>query len=654
MFILSFVGILLEISASAVCHLIRENLSLDEVLSLAAMVCFAWASLVFMHRNVRNAGVTGCLIGAAALILFASILDVTQSIEALDHTFVFGHLSSYSRMLHDMSFTAGLVLLLASFALASLQAYQAQWRLALQNEELLRETNARVRLTAAIEQSAESIVITDPAGIIEYVNPAFESLTGYAKDEIIGKTPAILKSGRHDAQFYTDLWNTISQGGTWHGHLVNKKKDGSIYEESSVISCVRDDSGAIINYIAAQHDVTDQMRLEKQLRQAQKMEILGTFAGHIAHDFNNILTLILGHSEMALRKMPDKDPVRGHVQHIEKAGHRASKLIQQMLAFGRQVEQENRPVTMHLVVREVLDLLRASLPSTVQLRETVADCGMVLADPTRIHQVVMNLCTNAFQALPDRQGVLEVLLETVDLGSGFVPDVGRLTPGSYVRLSVRDTGKGIDPSVLPHIFDPFFTTKRPGEGTGLGLSTVHGIVEGYHGALAVRSEPGQGSTFEVYLPRVDGTAQPAKPAQELLSGGHERILFVDDSEEIAEMVRSLLEQLGYSVTVFSNSTTALEHFRDHPQDFELLITDQVMPDLTGTDLAREILAIRPGLPIILISGFGQGMTFEQARTMGISACLMKPFSDKALSLTIQQVLKGEGAPPATASTVPLR
>ena len=632
-------GIILELAASALCHLIKHDSPLDEVLALLAMACFVWATLLFMRRNIEDARITVCMIGAAALLLFAAVLDLGISMPSLDHSFIFGRHAQSTKLIHDMSITAGLTLLLVSLALSALQAYQAQWRLATQNEALRRETNARVRLASAIEQTAESILITDSKGIIQYVNPAFESQAGYSSDEIIGQPTTILESGKHPAQYYEDMWDAISRGDTWRGNFINTKKGGSQYEVSTVISCVRDDSGAIVNYVAAQHDVTVQMNLEKRLRQAQKMEVLGTFAGQIAHDFNNILTLILGRSEMALRQLPDGDPVRGHVQHIEKAGHRAAKLIKQMLVFSRQVEQESRPVAMHLVVREVLDLLRASLPSTVHLRDAVADCGMVMADATQIHQVVMNLCTNACQALQDRGGELEVTLEMTELGSGFMPDAGHIQPGPHVRLRVRDTGNGIDSSVLPHIFDPFFTTKKTGEGTGLGLSTVAGIVDGFGGGVVVQSEVGWGSVFEVYLPGVDGTVPQAAPAQEPLVGGRERILFVDDNEEIAEMASCSLEQLGYSVTIFSSSTKALAHFRDHPNDFDIVITDQVMPEMVGTDLARALLGICPGLPIVLVSGFGHGITSEQTRAIGISEYLMKPFSDKALCLAIRRALK---------------
>ncbi len=651
--ILFCLGLMLEIAASVVCHLVRPDSALDETLSLVAMMCFVWASLLFVYRNVRNPWVTGCVVGASAFLLFAGMLDVTGAVQHFDNSFLLGHPSNFHRMLHDVSFAVGMAFILLSFTMSALQAYRTQWRLEEQNGELRRETNERVRLASAIEQSAETIIITDSRGMVQYVNPAFETLTGYSRGEIIGRTTSLLESGRHDARYFHDLWDTLSRGETWRGHFVNSRKDGSQYEVGAVISCVRDGKGTIENYIAAEHDVTTQVNLEKRLRQAQKMELLGIFAGHIAHDFNNILTLILGRSEMALRQLPEDDPVRGHVQHIEKAGLRAAKLIKQMLVFSHRMEQDSRPVVMHLVVREVLDLLRASLPPAVLLKESVADCGMVLADSTQIHQVVMNLCTNACQALKGRAGELEVVLERAEIGPGFIPDAGHIDPGPCVRLRVRDTGCGIDPAVLPHIFDPFFTTKKPGEGTGLGLSTVHGIVAGYGGGIVVKSGKERGSTFEVCLPSVDGPVRSAAPGQDVPAGGQERILFVDDNEEIAEMASCSLGQLGYSVQVFSSSTEALARFRNCPDDFDLLITDQMMPEMTGTELAQQLLALRPGLPIVLISGFTNGVTPEQARMAGITEYLAKPYSDKVLSLTIRRALENRPAFPAAPPSPPV-
>ncbi len=643
---LFFVGVFLEAASSAACHLIEVDTPFDELLNLASMLCFVGVGFLFVRENVRDARVTGCVAGASVLILLASVLDVSGSMKSFDASFLLGHPSHFHRMLHDIFFSTGMTLLFAGFALASLQARQAQRRVEQEHGELLCETRERVRLATAIEQSDESIIITDPQGVIQYANPAFEALTGYAKEELLGQNPMFLQSATADDQSYRKVRRAVAHGETWRGQLINRRKDGTEREVSAVISSVLDDSGAIVNYIAAQHDVTAQANLERRLRQAEKMEELGTFAGRIAHDFNNILALILGHSEMALRRMSDQDPVRGHVQRIDGAGRRASKLIKQMLTFSRHTELEHKPVAIHLVVREVLDLLRPSLPPTVQLRESVADCELIMGDATQMHQVVMNLCTNACHALGQTPGTLEVVLDEAEVGPGFHPEMARLGPGPHVRLYVRDTGSGIDSSVLPHIFDPFFTTKKPGEGTGLGLSTVQGIVTAHGGEITVRSEAGQGSVFEVYLPKLAGEAPALAPEQAPPVGGTERVLLVDDSEEIAEIAGMTLEQLGYSVTIFNGSVEALERFRQAPQDYDLVITDQVMPKMTGTDLAKELLALRPGLPIILISGFGRGLTPEQARAHGISEYLMKPFSGKALSDAVRRALGGGQSSPA--------
>ena len=631
-------GVLLEFIASGVCHLIKRQMPLDEQLALAAMACFVCGALIFAHRNVKDRMIIACLIGASALLLCACVLDVTGALRQFADSALFGGTKHLHKMVHDITLTAGLALLLVSFGMASLQAYRAQRRLELQNEELRRETKSRVLLATAIEQSDESIVITDPQGVIEYANPAFEALTGYGREELIGQTTAFFRGG---GSAHMDVWRTITRGETWRGHLINRRKDGTEYEVRAVISCVFGEDGKIVNYIGAQHDVTLQMNLERQLLQAQKMEALGMLAGRVAHDFNNILALILGHSEMMLRQIPDQDPVRRHVERIEKAGRRATKLVKQMLAFSRQAEQKQAPITVHRVVREAADLFRASLPPTIEFREAVADCGTVMADSTQIHQVVMNLCTNAYQALKDRKGILEVTLDEVEIGKGSMPGTEKLSPGHHVRLTVRDTGNGIDPSVLPHIFDPFFTTRNPGEGTGLGLSTVHGIVASHRGAVVARSEAGRGSTFEVYLPRLDDASQTPVPEQEPPAGGCERVLLVDDSEEIAEMAGMALEQMGYSVSSFTDSLEALDVFRNAPQEYDIIVTDQVMPGMTGTEFAREILALRPGLPVILISGFGQELNPEAARIAGISECLMKPFAGRALNDAIRRAFDGK-------------
>ncbi len=545
----------------------------------------------------------------------------------------------------------GLIVLVAGFLYALIEILAAKYRAdaeqrRLENamDERERAEEERVRLATAIEQASESVIVADTAGAIVYVNPAFERQSGYTRDEVIGKTPRILRSGKHDPEFYRELWQTIAGGKTWRGHFTNRRKDGSLFEEDATISCVRNAAGEIINYVALKHDMTHEISLERQLRQAQRMEAMGTFAGHIAHDFNNILTLVLGHAEIATRALPQDHPVMFNIRHIAKAGNRARDLVKQILTFSRRIEAERRPLQIGGVVQEAVEFLRVSLPATVELRTQIREhCGFVMADPTHIHQILMNLCANAMHAMQGTKGELLIALDVVHLPEGFVADAGAPAAGDYVRLLVRDVGHGMDAKTMQHMFDPFFTTKKQGEGTGLGLSTVHGIVLSYGGGISVSSEVGSGSTFQVYLPRIESGAQEAPEVDACVVHGNERVLLVDDAAEIVEMHKLDLEALGYSVTGFSSSKEALDAFRERPGDFDLVITDQVMPNMTGLDMAHEMLAINPHLPVILMTGFGQGITAAQAKLAGISEFLTKPISSVNLCRAMRRCLDRDSA-----------
>ncbi|MBW2049740.1 MAG: PAS domain S-box protein [Deltaproteobacteria bacterium] len=503
-----------------------------------------------------------------------------------------------------------------------------------------KEEEERLRLATAIDQSAEAIVITDVNGDIQYVNPAFERITGYTREEAMGQNPRILKSGKHDKTFYEDLWNIIGKGKVWSGHFTNRNRDGELYQEEASISPVKDHSGRIINYVAVKRDVTAEMRMEKQLRQSQKMEAMGTLAGGIAHDFNNILASIMGYAELAGLETPDGSKGADYLESVLKATGRARDLVKQILSFSRQREEDLRPLRMDLIVKEALKLLRASLPSTVEIRGHVdRGLGSVLADPTQIHQVVMNLCTNAAQAMGQAGGVLEVSLHNEELG---VKDEDLdLGPGRFLRLTVGDTGAGMAPGVMERIFDPYFTTKEKGLGTGLGLSVVRGIVENCGGTIRVESEPGRGSTFHVYFPVVEEAEGAVEQGpEEPLATGTERILFVDDEPTLADLNRDRLSRLGYEVTTRTSSTEALGLFRATPDDFDLVITDMTMPRMTGESLAREILKIRPDTPIILCTGYSEHISGEKAREIGIRAFAMKPLDMKDLAETVRKVLDG--------------
>ena len=506
-------------------------------------------------------------------------------------------------------------------------------------ETSLRESEAeRLRLATAIEQSAESVVITDVTGAIQYVNPAFEQTTGYRREEVLGRNPRMLRSGKHDAAFYRTLWRTLTQGRVWHGRFINRRKDGSLYDEDATISPVRNGRGEIIHYVALKRDITHEVSLEKQLRQSLKMEAIGTLAGGIAHDLRNILALILGHGEIALRSLVEEHPVRENIDHICKAGNRASDLVKRILTFSRRQDQERKPLRIAQVVNETIKLLRGMIPPTVEIRQTLEDGGLVLADATQIQEVIVNLCTNAYQAMGPHGGVLKLDLQEVEVRQDQVADAGVLHEGRYARLRISDTGNGIPTADLPYIFDPFFTTKKPGEGTGLGLSMVHGAVLGNGGAILVDSQPGKGSTFDVYLPSLEEEEEMG--AGELMppACGTERILLVDDEEDLVFMESQLLEGLGYTVTAETSSTAALERFRENPDAFDLLILDNVMPKLTGVELSREALSIRPNIPILLMTGYSEGVTADQAKLMGIAEFLMKPFSTAVFSEAIRRVL----------------
>ncbi|MBI5606547.1 MAG: PAS domain S-box protein [Deltaproteobacteria bacterium] len=504
-----------------------------------------------------------------------------------------------------------------------------------------RENEAELnRLAAAVNQAAESILITDVQGLIEYANPAFEKISGYDRVEILERDIVTLSGKKHNKIFSDAVRESLQQGKTWKGNLTKIKKDGGSYEVEATLSPIRDAQGTIINLVGVERDVTHELQLEKQLRQAQKMEAIGTLAGGIAHDFNNILTAIMGYTEICLYKESEVTRIRRDLEQVLKASHRAIDLVNQILTFSRQTEQEKNPIQPEIIIKEALKLLRASLPSTIELHQNIQnDGGRVLADPTQLHQVIMNLCTNAAQAMALTGGVLEVGLEEIKLGFLKRPDSINLKPGNYLKLTISDTGVGIDPAVKERIFDPFFTTKKPGEGTGLGLSVVHGIVKGLEGEISVDSKPGNGSTFQVFFPRINNTATEEIKGFPDLRTGKERILLIDDEEAIVDMGQQMLEQLGYRVTAKTNAKEALELFEDLPSEFDLIITDLTMPYLTGLKLTEKFLKIRPEIPIILCTGFSAGLNLEQVRSIGIKELVMKPIVRSEIAQVIRKVLE---------------
>lgn len=388
--------------------------------------------------------------------------------------------------------------------------------------------------------------------------------------------------------------------------------------------------------------LNERRQLEQQLLQKRKMEAIGTLAGGIAHDFNNILGAILGFCEVSLGQLAEGGAIYDNLAQIHTAARRAREMVRQILTFSHRSDQERQPVQIHLLVKEALNLIRASLPTTIEIRRQIdPDCGLVLADPTQLHQVIMNLCTNAHYAMRNRTGTLTVLLETVTVDEAMLLNIPLGKAGRYVRLSVADEGTGIEQAILNRIFDPFFTTKPPGQGTGMGLSVVHGIVKGHGGAITVESRPGAGSRFDIYLPRIagreTGDTATALPAFNELPRGTERVLLVDDEVPLVTVGEQILSRLGYRVTAETRSTAALATFSENPQQFDLLITDHTMPDMTGIELAQKVLAIRPELPVILVSGFSEIGTQERARQLGVREFLTKPVPTRDLVQAIRKI-----------------
>jgi PAS domain S-box-containing protein len=397
--------------------------------------------------------------------------------------------------------------------------------------------------------------------------------------------------------------------------------------------------GEVINIGVTVEDITDQRLLEDQLRQAQKMEALGTLAGGIAHDFNNLLGAVIGFTELLQEDLPVGNPGHRHTARVMEAGLRGRDLVKQMLTFSRKTEVENKPLRLSNIVKENAKLLRASIPTTISINVKVtSESGVILADPVRIQQVLMNLCTNAYYAMREKGGTLDIELSDFSVGPSN-GNAHRIEPGLYMKLTVSDTGVGIPAQIRDRIFDPFFTTKAVGEGTGLGLSVVIGIVKQCGGYITVESEPGRGSTFSVYFPKVTNEAlTDTAVEEEVAPTGSERILFVDDEDALLEMGEQLLTKLGYKVTSQNSSAAALALIEENPSRFDLVITDQTMPDMTGLELAKRILAIRPDMPVILCTGFSHLVDADSARGAGIRGFAMKPLRKREIARAVREAL----------------
>ena len=495
-----------------------------------------------------------------------------------------------------------------------------------------------------IESTPDLHFRTDPNGKILFVSRSIHKLTGYTVEEAQEMSlTSDLYLHPEDSEQYTIK---LREKGYVLGFEAEfRRADGSAWWASTNAHFFRDDNAEILGVEGIIRDVTkrkqaeaEKERLEAHLQQALKMEAVGTLAGGIAHDFNNILSAIIGYSELAKMDVPQESKSSHFLDNILKAGNRAKDLVQQILTFSRQTDRQLKPVAVKNVLTEALKLMRASLPSTIEIRTNIQGESLVMGDLTQIHQIIMNLCTNAGQAMQENGGTLEVGLFDVELDSistSFYPD---LKPGVYLNLVVSDTGCGMPPEVLNRVFDPFFTTKEQGQGTGMGLAMVHGIVKNFGGVITAYSEPGAGSTFKVLLPATENELVEDDPNTETLPRGDERILFVDDEADLAEVGYEMLSALGYRVTTQTNSLEALELFRANPEEFDLVITDMTMPRMTGLVLAEKMLSIRAGIPIILCTGFVSSVTEEIIEKTGVKGLLAKPIVTNGIARTVRRIL----------------
>jgi PAS domain S-box-containing protein len=515
---------------------------------------------------------------------------------------------------------------------------------------------SRARLTMAVEQAGESIVVTDTRGTIQYVNPAFERITGYDRVEVIGQTPRILKSGRHDAAFYKNMWETLRRGEIWRGTFLDKRKDGTLFEEDAVISPVRDPSGQVVNYVAVKRDVTDVRRMEEQLRQSQKMEAVGRLAGGVAHDFNNLLTAISGYSDLLLHRLPEYSTLRRDVEEIRKAGDRAAALTRQLLAFSRRQVLQPKVLDLNRVVTKMGRMLRRLVGEEIALSIDLSpSLSRVKADPGQIEQVIVNLALNARDAMPDG-GRITIATADAELSPAYAvvhPDVH---PGPYVLLSMADTGHGMDDETQTHLFEPFFTTKERGKGTGLGLATVYGIVQQSGGHIRVNSAADSGSTFLIYLPRVeapeDAGQEAVRPPLPHPSPGTETVLLAEDEEVVRRFAREILSGNGYKVLEAGNGREALLLSEAHRGEIHLLLTDVVMPKIGGRELADRIRTLRPELRILYMSGYTDDAILRDRVLEDGIPFLQKPFTPEGLARKVREVL--DTACPLPGFPVPVR
>ena len=514
------------------------------------------------------------------------------------------------------------------------------------NSRLIRMKEALIKseahLRTLIRTIPDLIWLKDPQGNYLSCNHRFESLFGAKEKDIIGKNDYDFVD-KELADLFRKYDNVaIAKGApSRNEEEVTFAEDGHREILETIKTPLYRSDGQLSGVLGIGRDITERKQNEERLQQAQKLESIGTLAGGIAHDFNNLLYPLLGYTELLKEDIPADSPLQDHIDEIYRAALRSKDLVQQILAFSRKADKNTKPINLHLIIQEALKLLRSSIPAIIDIQQDIdSECGVVIADPTQVHQIVMNLATNAYHAMEDTGGRLSVTLKQIELTSESDPwDLQALAPGRYALLTICDTGTGIERSVLDKVFDPYFTTKGVGKGTGLGLSVVQGIVKNHGGDISISSEPVKGTEVRVFLPVMDQMpANNSMEDNEPIPCGKEKILLVDDEGAIVRMEQMMLERQGYRIVTRTSSVEALKAFRANPEDFDLVLTDMSMPHMTGIQLAKELITIRPDISIIICTGFSEKISEEKAGELGIKGFLMKPVVKSDLAKMVRRVL----------------
>ena len=527
---------------------------------------------------------------------------------------------------------------------AALYVLLARRARAIRSAELARlaADEERMRLAIAVEQAGEAIVITDREFRIVYVNPAFERVSGYTSDELVGTNPRQRQGGRHGSEFYEAMWSTLRAGGIWRGTLFNLRKDGSDYEVDAVISPLRNSDGTVESFVGVERDVTRERALERELAEAGRMEAVGQLAGGIAHDFNNLLTAIGGYAELLRNEVPAGSESQTDVDEILRASRSAAGLVRQLLAFGRRQVLEPAGLELDVLVEQLRPMLDGLLgPGVTFEAASAGPIAPVFADPGQIEQVLVNLAVNARDAMPDG-GTFRISISNVEVAAED-KRLESMAPGRYVVLAASDTGVGMDEATRAHAFEPFFTTKPAGRGTGLGLATTYGIVKQSGGYLFAESELGRGTTVTMYLPQYDGavvTLQPAALA-ERSPGGSETVLVVEDDPAVKAIIRQALERLGYRVLVSFDAAEALTAAETLVERLPLLVSDIRLPGRGGPELAAQLRVKHPGLRVLYVSGYAGDEMIQRGLLGTDEAFLAKPFSADDLARRVRSLLDSE-------------